>query len=101
MLILGRRVGEAVVFGHAHEGRLSVQGVTGELATVHILTPGYEITFTGGRASSVIIPGVDGCDEVKIVILDVEGRQARIGFGLPRSIPVVREELIDRDAEIA
>lgn len=36
-------------------------------------------------------------DEITVTILDVKGSQVRVGIKAPREVPVVREELLERD----
>ena len=99
MLILGRKAGDAVVFGNHREGFLEVQQVSGGMVTMVINTPNGDVSFTGGRGSSVTVTGIDGCRWAKIIIVDIDGRQARVGFDLPKSVHVVRHELYSEAAK--
>ena len=38
-------------------------------------------------------------DEIEIVVVDIQGNQVKLGISAPLSLPVLRGELKDREAE--
>ena len=46
-------------------------------------------------------PGESICigDDIVINVVAVSGRQVKLGFGAPKSVNIVRTELIDRDRD--
>ena len=45
------------------------------------------------RVSETLMIG----DEIQVTILGVRGNQVRVGIEAPKTIPVIREELLTRD----
>jgi carbon storage regulator len=38
-------------------------------------------------------------DEIQIAVIEVQGNQVKLGISAPRSLPVLRAELRDREAD--
>jgi sRNA-binding carbon storage regulator CsrA len=94
MLVLSRKIGEALVFGE--EAKLTVDAVTADSATV-------TMTRTGGPdETKAIVVNLGEFAEispnVRVILVEVPGDRPGIRLGLetPRDMPVYRKELLDR-----
>ena len=52
------------------------------------------LVLTRNEGESIMIG-----DDVEVMIVMSEGGQVRVGINAPRSVPIVRSEILDRDAE--
>jgi carbon storage regulator CsrA len=52
------------------------------------------LVLTRGLNEEIVIDG-----NIRIKVLKIAGNHVRLGFAAPEGIPVVRQELLERDAE--
>jgi len=118
MLIITRRVGEAVVIGDNAEVSVKVLGVKGNQVRFGIKAPrgvqvmrqeillgmqtdgandyetAVDMLVISRRAGEAVVIGDNA--EVSVTMLGIKGNQVRVGINAPREVSVLREEIWGR-----
>lgn len=91
MLILSRTIGESLVIGDLN---ITVTGVFNEKVHFGIADRKGKLGFStleGELEGEILIP-----KDVKIKVLQIRGRQVRLGITAPPGISVLRDKLVDK-----
>ncbi len=55
------------------------------------------LVLTRKTQESVVVGGVDGFERVlKVTVLEIQGRNVRLGFEAPTDVPIHRQEVLER-----
>jgi sRNA-binding carbon storage regulator CsrA len=58
------------------------------------------VSVDGGTGfDKLVVLGTEFADDIVVTVLEVKGNQVKIGTDAPRNVPVVREELLDRQPD--